>query len=35
MSIKNDKWIRRMAASDKMIEPFEAEWQGFVTLPKM
>jgi dCTP deaminase len=23
MSIKSDKWIRRMAESDKMIEPFE------------
>jgi len=25
MSIKSDKWIRRMAESHKMIEPFEAE----------
>jgi deoxycytidine triphosphate deaminase len=25
MSIKSDKWIRRMAAEQKMIEPFEAE----------
>src|SRR6478752_3557448 len=24
MSIKSDKWIRRMAASHQMIEPFEA-----------
>mgnify|MGYP003444316257 CR=1 FL=1 len=24
MSIKSDKWIRRMAAQHKMIEPFEA-----------
>jgi len=24
MSIKSDKWIRRMAASSRMIEPFEA-----------
>ena len=24
MSIKSDKWIRRMAAEYKMIEPFEA-----------
>ena len=24
MSIKSDQWIRRMASSDKMIEPFEA-----------
>ena len=24
MSIKSDKWIRRMAASHAMIEPFEA-----------
>ena len=24
MSIKSDKWIRRMAASARMIEPFEA-----------
>ena len=24
MSIKSDKWIRRMAESDGMIEPFEA-----------
>jgi dCTP deaminase len=23
MSIKSDRWIRRMAASDRMIEPFE------------
>ena len=23
MSIKSDKWIRRMAASHRMIEPFE------------
>ena len=25
MSIKSDKWIRRMAAKEKMIEPFAAE----------
>ena len=25
MSIKSDKWIRRMAAEDGLIEPFEAE----------
>ena len=24
MSIKSDKWIRRMAEQHKMIEPFEA-----------
>ena len=24
MSIKSDKWIRRMAEQQKMIEPFEA-----------
>ena len=24
MSIKSDKWIRRMAAEQGMIEPFEA-----------
>src|SRR5881275_1457384 len=24
MSIKSDKWIRRMAAAQQMIEPFEA-----------
>src|SRR6478672_638950 len=24
MSIKSDKWIRRMAATHRMIEPFEA-----------
>ena len=24
MSIKADKWIRRMAESHKMIEPFES-----------
>ena len=23
MSIKSDRWIRRMAASQRMIEPFE------------
>ncbi|MCK9194882.1 MAG: dCTP deaminase, partial [Nevskia sp.] len=23
MSIKSDKWIKRMAASQRMIEPFE------------
>ncbi len=32
MSIKSDKWIRRMAAEHKMIEPFEPEWEGYVTL---
>ena len=32
MSIKSDKWIRRMAASHGMIEPFEPEWKGYVTL---
>ena len=32
MSIKSDKWIRRMAASHGMIEPFEPEWEGYVTL---
>ena len=25
MSIKSDKWMRRMAESNNMIEPFEAE----------
>ncbi|MDH4002930.1 MAG: dCTP deaminase, partial [Xanthomonadales bacterium] len=24
MSIKSDRWIRRVAESDRMIEPFEA-----------
>ncbi len=24
MSVKSDKWIRRMAHDHKMIEPFEA-----------
>ena len=24
MSIKSDRWIRRMAASHRMIEPFES-----------
>ena len=32
MSIKSDKWIRRMAASHGMIDPFEPEWEGYVTL---
>ncbi len=45
MSIKSDKWIRRMAESHGMIEPFEPEWdkdrggkyqgQTGVTLPKI
>ncbi|MDQ7729983.1 dCTP deaminase [Halomonas sp. SpR8] len=30
MSIKSDKWIRRMAKSDAMIEPFEAEQVRYV-----
>ncbi|RUR40725.1 MULTISPECIES: dCTP deaminase [Vreelandella] len=30
MSIKSDKWIRRMAQSDAMIEPFEAEQVRYV-----
>ena len=25
MSIKSDRWIRRMAASHRMIEPFEPQ----------
>ena len=32
MSNKSDKWIRRMAAEHGMIEPFEPEWEGYVTL---
>ena len=32
MTIKSDKWIRRMAAENGMIEPFEPEWEGYVTL---
>ena len=32
MSIKSDKWIRRMAQETGMIEPFEPEWEGYVTL---
>ena len=32
MSIKSGKWIRRMAEQHRMIEPFEPEWEGFVTL---
>ncbi len=32
MSIKSDKWIRRMAEQHGMIEPFEPEWEGYVTL---
>jgi len=47
MTIKSDKWIRRMAASDRMIEPFEVcetsyrdrggKYQGQkgVTLPRI
>lgn len=35
MSIKSDKWIRRMAEQTGMIEPFEPEWEGCVTLPKI
>ena len=31
MSIKSDKWIRRMAVSHGVIDPFEPEWEGFVT----
>ncbi|AQU82599.1 MAG: dCTP deaminase [Halomonas sp.] len=30
MSIKSDMWIRRMAQSDAMIEPFEAEQVRYV-----
>ncbi|BBI50786.1 hypothetical protein HORIV_32070 [Vreelandella olivaria] len=30
MSIKSDNWIRRMAKSDAMIEPFEAEQVRYV-----
>ncbi|PCF94891.1 dCTP deaminase [Vreelandella nigrificans] len=30
MSIKSDKWIRRMAQSDAMIEPFEAEQVRYI-----
>ncbi|MCL5427452.1 MAG: dCTP deaminase [Gammaproteobacteria bacterium] len=30
MSIKSDNWIRRMAKSDGMIEPFEAEQVRYV-----
>ncbi|MBZ5488261.1 dCTP deaminase [Halomonas aquamarina] len=30
MSIKSDKWIRRMAQGDAMIEPFEAEQVRYV-----
>ena len=32
MSIKSDKWIRRIAEQTGMIEPFEPEWEGYVTL---
>ena len=32
MSIKSDKWIRRMAEQTGMIDPFEPEWEGYVTL---
>ena len=45
MTIKSDKWIRRMAASHRMIEPFEpnqvkeagGKYQGQkgVTLPRI
>ena len=30
--IKNDRWIRRMALEHQMIQPFEPEWEGYVTL---
>ena len=30
MSIKSDKWIRRMAQREAMIEPFEAEQVRYV-----
>ncbi len=30
MAIKSDKWIRRMAESDAMIEPFESEQVRYV-----
>ena len=30
--IKSDKWIRRTALATRMIEPFEPEWEGYVTL---
>lgn len=32
MSIKSGKWIRRMAQQQGMIDPFEPEWKGYVTL---
>jgi len=32
MSIKSDRWIRRIVANHGMIEPFEPEWEGRVTL---
>ncbi len=32
MTIKSGKWIRRMAAEHKMIEPFGPEREGCVTL---
>jgi dCTP deaminase len=30
--IKSDRWIRRMAKEARIIEPFEPEWEGYVTL---
>jgi deoxycytidine triphosphate deaminase len=35
VSINSDRWIRRMAAEHGMIEPFEPEWEGRVTLPRI
>ena len=32
MTVKSDRWIRRMAEEHRMIEPFEPEWEGYVTL---
>jgi dCTP deaminase len=39
MSIKSDRWIRRMAQQHRMIEPFEPDpirdANGVTTLPKI